>query len=142
LERQVKRTITHLLLPACIVALGLSSASAQQRQGIKSVPLVTQDVTDLPGKEMTMQSIELAPGGASGLHTHPGDELGTVIEGALMVKIGNADFKPVNVGETFSAPPNTPMEVKNTGSQTAKVVNVLILEKGKPRSTQVHSPNH
>ena len=86
---------------------------------------------------MTILAIDLEPGGASGLHTHPGDEHGTVVEGALMVKIGDSDFKPVNVGQTFSAPPNTPMEIKNTSDKPTKVVNVLILEKGKPRSTPV-----
>jgi hypothetical protein len=31
------------------------------------------------------------------------------------------------------------MEVKNTSNQTAKVINILINEKGKPRATFVHS---
>jgi quercetin dioxygenase-like cupin family protein len=138
----MKQATTCVLLSACIVALGVSSAAAQQRQGINSVPLVTRDVTGVPGKEMTLLQIDLAPGGASGLHTHPGDEHGTVVEGTLMVRIGNDDFKPVTVGQTFSAPPNTPMEIKNTSDKPVKVINVLILEKGKPRSTPVHSPNH
>lgn len=133
----MKRTIRYLLLPASILALSISSAPAQQRQGIKSVPLVTKDVTGVPGKEMIILAIDLAPGGASGLHTHPGDEHGTVIEGTLMVKIGDAEFKPVTVGQTFSVPPNTPMEIKNTSAQPTKVINVLILEKGKPRTTPV-----
>lgn len=136
-EFSVKQAITYLLLPACIVALSLSFAPAQQRQGIKSVPLVTKDVTGVPDKEMTMLAIDLAPGGASGHHPHRGAEHGTVVEGTLMVKIGDADFKPVTVGQTFSAPPNTPMEIKNTSAQPTKVINVLILEKGKPRSTPV-----
>jgi hypothetical protein len=38
---------------------------------------------------------------------------------------------------TFTAPPNTPMEIRNTGDKPTKVINVLILEKGKPRSTPV-----
>jgi hypothetical protein len=34
------------------------------------------------------------------------------------------------------------MEIKNTSDKPVKAINVLILEKGKPRSTPVHSPNH
>jgi quercetin dioxygenase-like cupin family protein len=133
----MKKAITYLLLPASMLMLSMSYANAQQRQGIKSVPLVTKPVTGAPDKEMSILSIELAPGGASGLHTHPGDEHGTVVEGTLMVKIGDADFTAVSVGQTFSAPPDTPMEIKNTSAQPVKVINVLILEKGKPRSTPV-----
>ena len=133
----MKQAVTCLLLTAGVVALTLSSAAAQQRQGIKSVPLVTKDVTGVPGKEMTILQIDLEPGGESGLHTHPGDEHGTVVEGTLMVKIGDGDFKPVTVGQTFTAPPNTPMGLKNTSDKPVKVINVLILEKGKPRSTPV-----
>jgi quercetin dioxygenase-like cupin family protein len=133
----MKQAIRYVLLPVSIVALSISFAPAQQRQGINSVPLLAKPVTGAPDKEMTILAIDLAPGGASGLHTHPGDEHGTVVEGTLMVKIGDGDFTPVTVGQTFSAPPNTPMEIKNTSNQPTKVVNVLILDKGKPRSTPV-----
>ena len=55
-----------------------------------------------------------------------------------MVKVGDGDFKPVTVGQTFAAPPDTPMEVKNTSAKPTKFINVLILEKGKPRATLVN----
>jgi len=133
----MKTAVRYFLLLVSIVAMSISFVSAQERQGIKSVPLVKKPVTGVPDKEMTILSIELAPGGASGLHTHPGDEHGTVVEGALMVKIGDGDYTPVTVGQTFSAPPNTPMGIMNKTDKPTKVINVLILEKGKPPSTPV-----
>jgi len=131
----VQKAITYLLLPLAVASLFISSAPAAERKGINVTRLVTKDVTGAPGRELSILVIELAPGGSSGLHTHPGDEYGTVTEGTVMVKIGDADFKPVTVGQTFSAPPNTPMEVMNTSTQPAKFHNVLILEKGKPSAT-------
>jgi quercetin dioxygenase-like cupin family protein len=137
----MKYAMTCLLLSAAVITLSLSSASAQERKGdIKAVPLVTKDVTGVPGKEMTIIRIEIPPGADSGLHTHPGDEHGTVLEGSLLVKVGDADYKPVAAGETFYAPPNTPMGIKNTSDKPVTVMNVLILEKGKPRSTLVQRP--
>jgi quercetin dioxygenase-like cupin family protein len=133
----LKKAIQYLLLPATIFALSISCASAQQRQGIKSVQLMTKPVTGVPDKEMLILAIDLAPGGASGIHTHPGDEAGTVIEGTLMVKVGDEDYKPVAMGQTFSAPPNTPMGIMNTSDKPTKVIGVLIVEKGKPYSTPV-----
>ena len=55
----------------------------------------------------------------------------------MMVKIGDADYKPVTVGQTFSVSPNTPMGIMNTSAQPTKVIGVLIVEKGKPYSTPV-----
>ena len=134
----MKQAFKYFLLTISIVVLSISFAPAAERQGINVVTLVNgKDVTGAPGREVTVLLIDLAPGGSSGLHTHPGDEYGTVTEGTLMVKIGTDDFKPMTVGQTFSAPPNTPMEVMNTSAQPAKFYNVLILEKGKPRALPV-----
>lgn len=129
--------VAKLVVLACVLGLSVTAATAQEHQGIKSTPLLKKPVTGVPDKEMTILSIELQPGGASGLHTHPGDEHGTVIEGTLMVKVGDGDYKPVAVGETFTAPPNTPMGIQNTTDKVTRVINVLILEKGKPAFTPV-----
>lgn len=67
---------------------------------------------------------------SSSLHTHSGDEFGTVIEGVLMVKIGDADWKARSAGQSFNVPNGTPMEIKNTGNQVTRVMSVLIIEKG------------
>ena len=133
--------IKYLLVAAALV-LSTSLAHAQERKGIKSTQLTVKPVTGVPDKELVLLSIELEPGGASGLHTHPGDEHGTVIEGELMVKVGNADYVPVKAGQTFYAPPNTPMGIMNKGNTPVKVINALVVEKGKPYSTPVHSPDH
>jgi quercetin dioxygenase-like cupin family protein len=137
----MNKKVAYLLVPFGMLMLS-AAASAQQQPappGPKATVLTTQPVTGLPDKEFLMITAELAPGASSGLHTHPGDEFGIVIEGTLMVKIGTGDFKPVSAGQTFNAPQGTPMEIKNTSNQTIKVINVLINEKGKPRSTPVHS---
>ena len=133
----MKKVFVHLFMPLTAI-LFTSFAWAAERQGINVVRLVTnKDVTGAPGRELTTLLIDLVPGGSSGLHTHPGDEYGTVLEGTLMVKVGDGDFKPFTVGQTFSAPANTPMEVMNTSSQPARFHNVLITEKGKPTSSPV-----
>ena len=131
------KTIKYLLAASCIIALPLS-ADAQQRTGINTRPLIAQPVTGVPDKEIVIVAVDFEPGGSSGLHTHPGDEHGTVIEGTLMVRSGkDGEFKILTVGQTFSTPPNTPNELKNTSDKPAKIINVLVLDKGKPRSTPV-----
>jgi quercetin dioxygenase-like cupin family protein len=132
-----KRPVVFLA-PLCMLALS-TVALAQEPLRPKPTVLITQPVAGLPDKEFLMISVEVPPGATSGLHTHPGDEYGTIVEGTLMVKIGKEDFKAVTVGQTFNAPQGTPMDIKNTSNQTVKVINILINEKGKPRSTPVHS---
>lgn len=136
-ESQMRNAVKYSLLFASMLALSSSFVAAQERKGIKSTPLLQQPVTGSPDKEMLILSIELEPGGASGLHTHPGDEAGTVIEGTLFVKVGAGEYKQVNAGQTFSAPPNTAMGIMNKSDKPAKVIGVLVVEKGKPYSTPV-----
>ncbi|HEX2826158.1 MAG TPA: cupin domain-containing protein [Burkholderiales bacterium] len=133
----MKRASTYLFVSAALVALSLPVGHAQERQGIKSTPLAKKAVSGMPDKELLILSIELEPGGASGLHTHPGDEHGTVVEGNLMVKIGDEEYKPVNAGETFSAPLGTVMGIMNKSDKPTKVIGVLLVDKGKPYSTPV-----
>ena len=132
------KRLAYLLAPLALLALAATaSAQPQGSKGVKPTVLRTAPVPDAPNREFILISMEVAPGGGSGLHTHPGDEYGTVIEGTLMVKIGDKDFVPVSAGETFSAPEGTPMEIRNDSKQTVRVINVLINQKGKPRSTPV-----
>jgi quercetin dioxygenase-like cupin family protein len=133
----MKKASRYLLVSAALVALSLSIGHAQERKGIKSTPLAKKSVTGMPDKELLILSIELEPGGASGLHTHPGDEHGTVVEGNLMVKIGNEDYKPVNAGQTFSAPLGTVMGIMNQSDKPTKVIGVLLVDKDKPYSSPV-----
>jgi quercetin dioxygenase-like cupin family protein len=136
----MKKRLAYLLVPLGMIALASVPAQPQGATGVKATVLKTAPVAGLPNREFILLSLEVAPGGGSGLHTHPGDEYGAVVEGTLMVKIGDKDFVPVSAGESFSAPEGTPMEVKNTSTQTVRVINVLINEKGKPRSTP-HTPH-
>ena len=131
------KRIACTLLPITMSALLVSVAPAQQRTGAKSTVLITKDVTGVPNREFRMLAVEFEAGGASGLHKHPGDESGTVIQGSVMVRIGDADYKAFTAGQTYSVPPLTPMDVKNTGTETAKVIAILIIEKGKPASEAV-----
>lgn len=137
----MNRKVAYLLAPLAMLALPVAASAQQPAPAIKATVLATQPVAGLPDRELLIIAAELPPGATSGLHTHPGDENGTVIEGTVMVKVGTEDFKSVSAGQTFSAKEGTPMEIKNAGTQPAKVINVLINQKGKPRSTPVHT-NH
>src|SRR2546423_12530815 len=76
--------------------------------------------------------VEFIPGGAVGKHTHPGEELGYVLEGTLELAIVGQPPRTVNAGEVFFVPAGIVHEGKNSGAGAAKVLATYIAEKGKP----------
>jgi len=75
---------------------------------------------------------EFVPGGAAGKHTHPGEELGYVIEGTLQLEIACEPPRTVKAGESFFVPAGVVHDGKNIGSGPAKVLATYVVEKGKP----------
>jgi len=76
-----------------------------------------------------------APGAIAGKHTHPGEELGYVLEGSIELTIEGQPARLVKAGETFFVPANTVHDGRNVGSGPAKVLATYIVEKGKPVAT-------
>ncbi len=75
---------------------------------------------------------EFVPGGAAGKHTHPGEELGYVIEGTLQLEIAGEPPRTVKAGESFFVPAGVVHDGKNIGSGPVKVLATYVVEKGKP----------
>jgi quercetin dioxygenase-like cupin family protein len=75
---------------------------------------------------------EFAPGAAAGKHTHPGEELGYVLEGTLQLEIAGEPPRTLNAGEAFFIPAGVVHDGRNTGSGALKVLATYVVEKGKP----------
>jgi quercetin dioxygenase-like cupin family protein len=75
---------------------------------------------------------EFIPGGVAGRHTHPGEELGYVLEGTLELQVEGQAPRTVHAGETFFVPAGVVHDGKNVGSGPAKVLATYVVEKGKP----------
>jgi quercetin dioxygenase-like cupin family protein len=75
---------------------------------------------------------EFVPGGAAGKHTHPGEELGYILEGTLQLEIAGQPPRTLKAGEVFFIPAGTVHDGKNIGTGPAKVLATYVVEKGKP----------
>jgi len=75
---------------------------------------------------------EFAPGVAAGKHTHPGEELGYVLEGTVQLEIAGQPPRTLNAGDSFFVPAGIVHDGKNTGTGPTKVLATYIVEKGKP----------
>ena len=80
---------------------------------------------------------EFQPGGASGRHTHPGEEISYVLAGPLVIDIDGKPAKTHQTGEVFMIPAGTIHNAKNTETAGVKVVGTYVIEKGKPVTTPV-----
>jgi quercetin dioxygenase-like cupin family protein len=123
------------LVIGAFVALGAAAAIAQQA-GFTRTPLQDQPLSD-PARHAVQARAEFAPGIAAGKHTHPGEELGYVLEGEVLLEIEGQPPRTVKAGEAFFVPAGLVHDCKNTSSGVTKVLATYIVEKGKPVATPV-----
>jgi quercetin dioxygenase-like cupin family protein len=129
---------TNRMTCAVSVALmlaGFVSLRAQQ-SGFKRT-VVQQGDLSAPGREVVQAIAELQPGGQSGRHTHPGEEVAYILEGTIELEMQGKPAMAKKAGDAFLVPAGTAHNAKNTGKTVAKVLGTYIVEKGKPLATPV-----
>jgi quercetin dioxygenase-like cupin family protein len=116
-------------------AFGLGVVVAQQLPATKATQIMKQAITDFPGHEVTMTTLDIPPGGGSMPHRHPTTHnFGYVLEGSYRIKLDDGPERVLSKGDTFYEAPNQLHAVSRNASATepAKVLVVGIAEIGKP----------
>jgi quercetin dioxygenase-like cupin family protein len=132
--------MARLVVVAVIVASGLvlvlELARAQQ-PGITRIDLQRRDLS-APGLEVVQTIVELEPGVTSARHTHPGEEIVYVLEGApLEYQVAGRPSVTLKPGDVLFIPAGVIHAAKNVGSQKGAELATYIVEKGKPLLTEV-----
>ncbi len=125
----MKRTMSV----ACVGGLVLMLAATATAQ-IKRTVLQQAD-TSIAGREVITAKAEIPAGGAAGPHTHPGDEISYVVQGAVEIVIQGAS-KTYKAGEAFHVLAGTVHDARAVGGPAVVIANYVI-EKGKPATTPV-----
>ena len=117
-------------------AFGLGVVVAQQPlPATKATQIMKQAITDFPGHEVTMTTLDIPAGGGSMPHRHPTTHnFGYVLEGSYRIKLDDRPERVLNKGDSFYEAPNQLHAVSRNASATepAKVLVVGIAETGKP----------
>ena len=113
-----------------VVLLGASVAIGQ----IKRTVLQQKDLS-IAGREVVTARADFPAGGATGLHTHPGDEVSYVAEGSVEIVIDGASTT-YKAGEAFHVPAGKVHDARAVGGPAVVIANYVI-EKGKPATTPV-----
>lgn len=120
--------IAIVMIPA--VAAGLWA----QQAAFKRTILQQVDIS-VPGREAVTAMVDFQPGGSTGRHSHPGEEIGYVVEGTFLVEQDGKPVANLNAGAAFSIPAGTIHNATHTGKGTGRVLVTYIVEKGKPMAT-------
>lgn len=118
-----------------VSAAGMIVSAQQAAAPAFKRTLLQQSDISVPGREAVTALAEFPPGVAAGRHSHPGEEVGYLMEGTLLLEIDGKPPVTLTAGKTFLIPSGAIHNATNTGTGTARVLSTYIVEKGKPLAT-------
>ena len=122
-------TITRLsLLLVCLITGTLRAQEA------KATDLMSKDLTDLPGKEGLMLTVEYPPGGSDPIHRHNAHVFVYVLEGSVVMQVKGGKEITLTPGQSFYEGPDDIHVVSRNASNAkpAKFVVFFVKNKGTP----------
>ena len=119
--------------PVALVLLCLMGGTARAQEP-KVTSLMSKDLTENPGREVLMITVEHAPGGSSAIHRHNAHAFVYVLEGSVVMQLKGGQQVTLTPGQTFYEGPDDVHLVDRNASATnpAKFLVVLIKDKGAP----------
>jgi len=125
------RNIRTALLLLCGAQVVHPADAADPPQPVVT-PLMTKDLTDLPGREMLTLSVVYPPGAVEHVHRHDAYAIVYVLEGSIIEGVKGGKEVTLTPGQTFYEGPGDIHTVGRNASKTkpAKFVVVLVKKKG------------
>jgi len=120
--------------PKLVLALVCLTSSALLAQEAKVTELMSKDLTNLPGKEGLMITVEYPPGSVDPIHRHNAHGFIYVLEGSIVMQVRGGKEVTVTPGQTFYEGPDDVHVVGRNASKTkpAKFVVFFVKDKGAP----------
>ena len=124
-------TMTTTLV--ALVLLGLMTGTAMAQEP-KVTSLMSKDLTENPGREMLMLTVEYAPGGSDPIHRHNAQAMVYVLEGSIVMQVKGGTQVTLTRGQTFYEGPDDVHVIGRNASKTkpAKFVVFFVKNKGAP----------
>lgn len=132
------RLVRFLAATCGAIALAMLPGSAVEPAraagDAKVTELMTRPLEGVPGKEVTMITVEYPPGSADPVHRHDASTFVYVLDGTIEMQMEGADKVTLHPGDTFYEDPKGVHLVGRNLSDTepAKFVVVLVKNKGAP----------
>jgi quercetin dioxygenase-like cupin family protein len=117
-----------------ILMLVLLMSVPMESKEAKVTDLFSKDLTEFPGKEALMITVEYPPGSSDPIHRHNAHAFVYVLEGSIVMQVRGGKEVTLTPGQTFYEGPSDVHVVGRNASQTksAKFVVFLVKDKGAP----------
>jgi quercetin dioxygenase-like cupin family protein len=117
-----------VLLLVCLISTTLVAQEA------KVAPLMSKDLTECPGKESVMITVEYPPGHSDEIHRHNAYVFVYVLEGSVVMQVRGGKEVTLTPGQTFYEGPDDIHLVGRNASKTkpAKFIAFFVKTKGAP----------
>jgi len=117
-----------------LLALLFLIPGAVMAQEAKVTPLMSKDLTELPGKEVLMITVDYPPGSTDPIHRHNARAFVYVLEGSIVMQVKGGKEVTLKPGETFYEGPDDVHTVGRNASTTkpAKFLVFFIKDKDAP----------
>jgi len=119
-------------LVALVLLCLMTSTLMAQEPNVRS--LMSKDLTENPGREVLVITVEHAPGGSSAIHRHDAHAFVYVLERSVVMQLKGGQQVTLTPGQTFYEGPDDVHVVDRNASDTksAKFLVFLIKNKGAP----------
>jgi quercetin dioxygenase-like cupin family protein len=126
--------MARLKLKLLTLALPLLISGTLIAQEARVTTLMSKDLTDCPGKEGMMITVEYPPGASDPIHRHNADAFLYVLEGSIVMQVKGGKEVTLTPGQTFYEGPDDIHVVGRNASKTkpAKFIVFLVKKKGAP----------
>ena len=117
-----------------LLSLMTSTVLAQQPD---VAPVMLRELTDIPGKEVLMITVEYPPGGSDPVHRHDAHGFIYVLEGSVVMQVQGGKEETLTPGQTFYEGPDDVHVVGRNASTTRPATCLVLLVKAKGAPTLV-----
>ena len=123
--------MTRTTLAWLLLSLMASPVTAQPPD---VAPVMSRALTDIPGKEVVMLTVEYPPGGSDSVHRHDAHGFIYVLEGSVVMQVQGGTAVTLTPGQTFDEGPDDVHVVGRNASTTrpAKLLAILVKDQGAP----------
>lgn len=131
-------SIPKKLAPVVAIACGsFAAAAVNTNEEAIVAPLLTKDLPEFPGKEVSMITVDYPPGSVDPVHRHNAHAFIYVLEGTIVMQVKGGKEVTLTRGQTFYEGPNDLHVVGRNASNTkpAKFLALFVKEEGAPLLT-------
>jgi quercetin dioxygenase-like cupin family protein len=123
-----------MMFTKVILALACLATGTLVAQEAKVTQVLSKDLTNLPGKEGLMITVEYPPGSSDPIHRHNAHAFVYVLEGSIVMQVKGGKEVTLTPGQSFYESPDDIHIVGRNASKTkpAKFVVFFVKDKGAP----------